>query len=76
MDALLYAISGAARNDESAINWAFHRMMTSTERAAFDSDLVKAKHWLAEQPGTTEWRFKTFVKEAAARLIALGDVQR
>lgn len=44
------------------VSWAYHRMMSNAHRKAFDDMLVASGHPLASRPGTTEWRFKTYIK--------------
>lgn len=44
-------------------DWTFHQVMTKADRDAFDAWLVKIGHVLAIEPGTQEYRFKSFMSD-------------
>jgi hypothetical protein len=52
-----------AREALDGARWTFHRVMTKADRDTFDWWLVSINHVLANEPGTQERRFLSFMSD-------------
>jgi hypothetical protein len=49
---------------DNDLNWVWFQQASLADKIEFEDHICKINHRLASQPGSPEWRFKEYVKEA------------